>query len=180
MTGNFPRKRSRRRKAARHSGASELHKQGDHSRRTHHRSDGPAPVGYGALDLGTNNCRLLVAKPAPWGFRVIDAFSRIVRLGEGLQHTGELSAMAMFRRIRLHTGFFHKQCSSLQCAVKMSFLRRHQFHILRFPPRRSAARRAAHGLQWAGCASRNPTETFQRKSQIHDFSRIGRTKRKGC
>lgn len=37
---------------------------------------------YGALDLGTNNCRLLVAKPTPWGFRVVDAFSRIVRLGE--------------------------------------------------------------------------------------------------
>ncbi|MGL5736867.1 MAG: Ppx/GppA family phosphatase, partial [Beijerinckiaceae bacterium] len=42
-----------------------------------------APV-YAALDLGTNNCRLLVAVPTPQGFRVIDAFSRIVRLGEGL------------------------------------------------------------------------------------------------
>ena len=39
---------------------------------------------YEALDLGTNNCRLLVAEPTPNGFRVIDAFSRIVRLGEGL------------------------------------------------------------------------------------------------
>ncbi len=39
---------------------------------------------YAALDLGTNNCRLLIAEPAPYGFRVIDAFSRIVRLGEGL------------------------------------------------------------------------------------------------
>ncbi len=39
---------------------------------------------YAALDLGTNNCRLLVARPAGGGFRVVDAFSRIVRLGEGV------------------------------------------------------------------------------------------------
>jgi exopolyphosphatase/guanosine-5'-triphosphate,3'-diphosphate pyrophosphatase len=54
---------------------------------------------YGALDLGTNNCRLLVAKPTAWGFRVVDAFSRIVRLGEGLHHSGELSRPAMDRAI---------------------------------------------------------------------------------
>jgi exopolyphosphatase/guanosine-5'-triphosphate,3'-diphosphate pyrophosphatase len=36
---------------------------------------------YAALDLGTNNCRLLVARPSGEGFRVDDAFSRIVRLG---------------------------------------------------------------------------------------------------
>ncbi|MGH6795807.1 MAG: Ppx/GppA family phosphatase, partial [Methylocella sp.] len=50
---------------------------------------------YAALDLGTNNCRLLIARAAPAGsgdgdFRVIDSFSRIVRLGEGLSRTGEL------------------------------------------------------------------------------------------
>ncbi|MEO6382198.1 MAG: Ppx/GppA family phosphatase, partial [Nitrobacter sp.] len=39
---------------------------------------------YAALDLGTNNCRLLIASPAEDGFRVIDSFSRIVRLGEGI------------------------------------------------------------------------------------------------
>ena len=39
---------------------------------------------YAALDLGTNNCRLLVARPSGEGFRVVDAFSRIVRLGEGV------------------------------------------------------------------------------------------------
>ena len=38
---------------------------------------------YGALDLGTNNCRLLVARATELGFRVIDAFSRIVRLVRG-------------------------------------------------------------------------------------------------
>ncbi len=56
-------------------------------------------VVYGALDLGTNNCRLLIARPAPWGFRVVDAFSRIVRLGEGLHQTGRLSDAAMGRSI---------------------------------------------------------------------------------
>ena len=54
---------------------------------------------YAALDLGTNNCRLLVAKPTRDGFRVIDAFSRIVRLGEGVGVTGRLSNDAMARTI---------------------------------------------------------------------------------
>lgn len=55
-----------------------------------------APV-YGALDLGTNNCRLLLARPARDGFRVVDSFSRIVRLGEGLSRTGRLDDAAMDR-----------------------------------------------------------------------------------
>src|SRR5256885_3534390 len=54
---------------------------------------------YGAIDLGTNNCRLLIARPNDLGFTVIDAFSRIVRLGEGLTRTGELSADAMDRAV---------------------------------------------------------------------------------
>jgi exopolyphosphatase/guanosine-5'-triphosphate,3'-diphosphate pyrophosphatase len=54
---------------------------------------------YGALDLGTNNCRLLIAAPAQQGFHVKDAFSRIVRLGEGLSKTGALNALAMDRTI---------------------------------------------------------------------------------
>jgi len=54
---------------------------------------------FAALDLGTNNCRLLVARPSCDGFRVIDAFSRIVRLGEGLAATGALSEAAMVRTI---------------------------------------------------------------------------------
>jgi len=52
-----------------------------------------------ALDLGTNNCRLLVARRRGRGFQVIDAFSRIVRLGEGLAATGLLSEAAMDRTI---------------------------------------------------------------------------------
>jgi exopolyphosphatase/guanosine-5'-triphosphate,3'-diphosphate pyrophosphatase len=52
---------------------------------------------YAALDLGTNNCRLLVATPSPRGFRVVEAYSRIVRLGEGLSQSGRLSDAAMDR-----------------------------------------------------------------------------------
>ena len=54
---------------------------------------------YGALDLGTNNCRLLVARPSRRGFLVIDAFSRIIRLGEGVLRSGRLSDTAMNRTI---------------------------------------------------------------------------------
>ncbi len=55
---------------------------------------------YAALDLGTNNCRLLIAQPTrPGQFRVVDAFSRIVRLGEGLGTTGRLSEDAMDRAV---------------------------------------------------------------------------------
>lgn len=52
---------------------------------------------YGALDLGTNNCRLLLAKPTRRSFRVVDAFSRIIRLGEGVGQSGRLSDAAMKR-----------------------------------------------------------------------------------
>ncbi|WP_345166321.1 Ppx/GppA phosphatase family protein [Sphingomonas daechungensis] len=54
---------------------------------------------YGAVDLGTNNCRLLIARPFDGGFTVVDAFSRIVRLGEGLSHSGALSDAAMDRAV---------------------------------------------------------------------------------
>ncbi|HEY3947471.1 Ppx/GppA phosphatase family protein [Phenylobacterium sp.] len=55
---------------------------------------------YGALDLGTNNCRLLIATPqGPSGFRVVEAYSRIVRLGEGLTASGRLSEAAMDRAL---------------------------------------------------------------------------------
>ena len=59
----------------------------------------PRPAAYAALDLGTNNCRLLIATPAGESFRVIDAYSRVVRLGEGLGATGRLSEAAMERAI---------------------------------------------------------------------------------
>ena len=71
-------------------------------RRTQHdqpharRPRGPV---YAALDLGTNNCRLLIARPHERSFRVLDGFTRIVRLGEGLSVTGRLSDAAMDRTI---------------------------------------------------------------------------------
>jgi exopolyphosphatase/guanosine-5'-triphosphate,3'-diphosphate pyrophosphatase len=54
---------------------------------------------YAALDLGTNNCRLLVARATRDGFRVIDAFSRIIRLGEGITSSGLLSEPAILRAV---------------------------------------------------------------------------------
>jgi exopolyphosphatase/guanosine-5'-triphosphate,3'-diphosphate pyrophosphatase len=77
---------------------------------------GPLQPVYAALDLGTNNCRLLVARPTPRGFRVLDAFSRIIRLGEGVTTSGRLSEAAMARTWEALT----------ICAAKM---RRH--HVLR-------------------------------------------------
>lgn len=61
------------------------------------RARGRAPL-FAALDLGTNNCRLLMAAPEPGGgLKVVDGFSRIVRLGEGLAQTGRLGEAAMAR-----------------------------------------------------------------------------------
>ena len=57
------------------------------------------PPTYAALDLGTNNCRLLVARPAGDSFRVIDAFSRIIRLGEGISASGRISEAAIARAV---------------------------------------------------------------------------------
>jgi exopolyphosphatase/guanosine-5'-triphosphate,3'-diphosphate pyrophosphatase len=54
---------------------------------------------YAALDLGTNNCRLLIACPSGDGFRVVDSFSRIIRLGEGISSTGSISEAAIDRAI---------------------------------------------------------------------------------
>ncbi|MCA6111929.1 Ppx/GppA phosphatase family protein [Bradyrhizobium cenepequi] len=54
---------------------------------------------YAALDLGTNNCRLLIACPTGDGFRVVDSFSRIIRLGEGISATGSISDAAIERAI---------------------------------------------------------------------------------
>ncbi|MET0376366.1 MAG: Ppx/GppA phosphatase family protein [Rhizorhabdus sp.] len=86
---------------------------------------------YAALDLGTNNCRLLVARPSDDGFIVVDAFSRIVRLGEGLGASGRLSDAAMDRAV-----------SALSvCADK---LRRRHVSLVRSVAT-EACRRAANG-----------------------------------
>jgi exopolyphosphatase / guanosine-5'-triphosphate,3'-diphosphate pyrophosphatase len=93
----------------------------------------PCPS-FAALDLGTNNCRMLVAAPAGDSFRVLDSFSRIVRLGEGLHWTGRLSPVAMERAL----GALHA------CAARLA----------RRPVRRlraiatEACRRAANGAEF--------------------------------
>ncbi len=73
--------------------AGDRFRRGRNGRRAEH---GPF---YGALDLGTNNCRLLIAEPARDSFRVVDSFSRIVRLGEGVAQNGRLGAEAMDRAV---------------------------------------------------------------------------------
>jgi exopolyphosphatase / guanosine-5'-triphosphate,3'-diphosphate pyrophosphatase len=86
---------------------------------------------FAAIDLGTNNCRLLIARPQGEHFIVIDAFSRVVRLGEGLAQTGQLSQAAMDRTMAaLHV-----------CAEK---LRRRNVHLARSVAT-EACRRAENG-----------------------------------
>ncbi|MBL8549532.1 MAG: Ppx/GppA family phosphatase [Hyphomonadaceae bacterium] len=60
---------------------------------------GGGPRLFAALDLGTNNCRLLIAAPQRTGFRAVEGYSKIVRLGEGLGVSGRLSEAAMERTI---------------------------------------------------------------------------------
>jgi exopolyphosphatase/guanosine-5'-triphosphate,3'-diphosphate pyrophosphatase len=86
---------------------------------------------YAALDLGTNNCRLLIARPSGGEFVIVDAFSRIVRLGEGLAASGRISDAAMDRAL-----------SALSiCAEK---LRRRHVHLSRAVAT-EACRRAVNG-----------------------------------
>lgn len=80
--------------AARHGGRG-----GAGRSRAGERGNWNARRAYAAIDLGTNNCRLLIAKPAADGFVVVDAFSRVVRLGEGLGQSGRLSDAAMDRAV---------------------------------------------------------------------------------
>ncbi|MES2301648.1 MAG: Ppx/GppA family phosphatase [Pseudomonadota bacterium] len=89
---------------------------------------------YAAIDLGTNNCRLLIARPSGEHFVVIDAFSRVVRLGEGLAQTGRLSDAAMDRALAaLHV-----------CADK---LRKRNVHLARSVAT-EACRRASNGAEF--------------------------------
>lgn len=89
---------------------------------------------FAAIDLGTNNCRLLIARPAGDHFTVIDAFSRVVRLGEGLAQTGRLSDLAMDRAL-----------TALKvCAEK---LKRRNVHLARSVAT-EACRRAENGAEF--------------------------------
>lgn len=89
---------------------------------------------YGALDLGTNNCRLLLARPQRRGFRVIDSFSRIIRLGEGLGTSNKLSDEAMDRTI-----------DALKvCSEKMAYRGVHKSRLIAT----EACRRAENGAEF--------------------------------
>ena len=89
---------------------------------------------YGALDLGTNNCRLLLARPQRKGFRVIDSFSRIIRLGEGLSKSSKLSDEAMDRTI-----------DALKvCSEKMAYRGVHKSRLIAT----EACRRAENGAEF--------------------------------
>ena len=89
---------------------------------------------YGALDLGTNNCRLLIARPAADGFVIIDAFSRIVRLGEGLAGSGRLSDDAVDRAVAA-------------LAICSDKLRRRHVHLAHSVAT-EACRRASNGMEF--------------------------------
>jgi len=94
----------------------------------------PGRQAYAAIDLGTNNCRLLIARPAGEHFVVVDAFSRVVRLGEGLAQSGRLSDEAMDRAV-----------AALRiCADK---LRRRNVHLARSVAT-EACRRASNGAEF--------------------------------
>jgi len=72
---------------------------GNRHRRSRANEGEDQPPLYAALDLGTNNCRLLIARPEERGFRVVDAYSRIVRLGEGIGKNQRLGEEAMERAV---------------------------------------------------------------------------------
>lgn len=55
---------------------------------------------YAALDLGTNSCRMLVARPKGAQFEVIDSFSKSVQLGSGLEASGRLSRGSIARTVQ--------------------------------------------------------------------------------
>jgi exopolyphosphatase / guanosine-5'-triphosphate,3'-diphosphate pyrophosphatase len=95
----------------------------------------PGPA-FAALDLGTNNCRMLVGAPTGDGFRVLDSFSRIVRLGEGLHSTGRLSQTGMDRAMAALHG----------CAARLA---RRPVRGLRAIAT-EACRRAANGEEFLG------------------------------
>lgn len=96
---------------------------------------GPRPnQAYAALDLGTNNCRLLIARPSGENFTVIDAFSRVVKLGQDLAKTGRLSDDAMDRTVEALS----------VCSEK---LRRRNVYLARSVAT-EACRRASNGMEF--------------------------------
>ncbi len=94
------------------------------------------PDTYAALDLGTNNCRLLIARPAKQGFYVVDSFSKVVRLGSGLSSTGRLSEESMTAAIE----------AIIQCSKKMGQKRVKRWRCVAT----QACRQASNGKEFLG------------------------------
>jgi exopolyphosphatase/guanosine-5'-triphosphate,3'-diphosphate pyrophosphatase len=105
------------------------------------------PRAYAALDLGSNNCRLLVARPVDSGFEVIDSFSRIVRLGEGVASSGRLAERAMARTL-----------AALRVCARI--VARHRVAGLRCVAT-EACRRAANGAEFLARVERVTGLTFE-------------------
>lgn len=70
------------------------------------------PQRHAVIDLGTNNCRMLIADSLVSAYRgpsrlphsaqrfhIVDSFSKVVRLGEGLARSNQLSEAAMQRTL---------------------------------------------------------------------------------
>ena len=100
---------------------------------------------YAALDLGTNNCRLLIARAGGDDFTVVDAFSRVVRLGEGMTATGRMSEEAMDRAVE----------ALAVCAEKL----RKRNVVLARSVATEACRQAVNGVQFI--------ERVKRETGIH-------------
>ncbi|MBD2840760.1 Ppx/GppA phosphatase family protein [Erythrobacter rubeus] len=96
---DFRYKRPSQHDEAHRGGKSNGRAHGPSPRTTHPKRVHRPGEAYAALDLGTNNCRLLIARPSGRDFTVIDAFSRVVKLGEDLAKTGRLSDEAMDRAL---------------------------------------------------------------------------------
>jgi exopolyphosphatase/guanosine-5'-triphosphate,3'-diphosphate pyrophosphatase len=89
---------------------------------------------YAALDLGTNSCRMLIAEPVGNQFKVVDSFSKSVRLGAGLERSGRLSRSSILRTLQ-----------ALQvCRQK---LKRHRVRKMRLVAT-EACRRASNGADF--------------------------------
>ncbi len=115
----------------------------------------PMPA-LAALDLGTNNCRLLVARAAGEGFDIIDSFSRIVRLGEGVASSGRLAEQAMMRTIaalRICAGIIDRHAvEGVRCVAT------------------EAARRAVNGAEFLARAERATgirLEILSNEEEVH-------------
>ena len=93
-----------------------------------------APPLYAALDLGTNSCRMLIARPSGSQFRVVDSFSKTVQLGAGLESSCRLSRAAIHRTIQ----------ALRVCHNKLA---RHKVHRMRLVAT-EACRRATNGREF--------------------------------